>query len=381
MPSDALWVHAVSVGESMAAVPLVRAFQQAWPHLPIVVTTTTATGAATIVRTLGDSVTHCFFPYDLPCILRRFLHRVRPRALILLETELWPNTLRACRDAGIPVVLVNARLSPRSLRGYNALAPLSRAVLRDIDCIAAQGQGDADRFFQLGASPDQVCVTGSLKFDLIPPPSLREQAEVLRRLLGVNRPILMLGSTRDGEEALLLDALGRLREEFPRLLVVVAPRHPERFEDVAGLLENAGHQVTRFSRGDACAPEDSVFLLDAMGELLRFYAAADVAFVGGSLLPFGGHNVLEPASVGIPILSGPYTHNFTEICQLLIGTGALQVVHDAEGFVAAARYWLRDSNERDRVGRRGQQLVHQHRGATGRTMDLISARLLAVEAP
>ncbi|MCB1748175.1 MAG: lipid IV(A) 3-deoxy-D-manno-octulosonic acid transferase [Gammaproteobacteria bacterium] len=380
LPADAIWVHAVSVGESMAAVPLVRALRQAWPEQPVVVTTTTATGAATVTRMLGDSVTHCFFPYDLPWILQRFLRRVRPRGLLLLETELWPNTLRSCRRAGVPVLLVNARLSPRSLRGYRLLSPLSRAVVRDIDCIAAQGQRDADRFFELGAAPGQVCVTGSLKFDLIPPPSLREQAEVLRRELGINRPIVMLGSTRDGEEALLLDAIERLREEFAQLLVVVAPRHPDRFDEVAGLLEGAGHRLARFSRGRGCAPEHSAYLLDAMGELLRFYAAADIAYVGGSLLPYGGHNVLEPASVGIPILCGPYTHNFAEICQMLIGAGALEVVHDADDFVAAAQRWLRDSNERDRVGLRGQALVHEHRGATRRTMDLIEAHLGAPDA-
>ncbi|MEQ8659364.1 MAG: glycosyltransferase N-terminal domain-containing protein, partial [Gammaproteobacteria bacterium] len=215
-PAHAVWVHAVSVGEAMAAVPLVRALREDLPERRIVVTTTTATGAATVRRMLGDGVTHAYFPYDLPPVVRAFLRRFRPRLLIVLETELWPNTFVACRAAGVSVLLANARLSARSLAGYRLLAPLARDIIARVDCIAAQGEADAERFRALGANAAQLCVTGSLKFDLVPPPSLREQAEVLRRTFGVNRPVLMFGSTRDGEEPLLLDAVRQLREEFPR---------------------------------------------------------------------------------------------------------------------------------------------------------------------
>ncbi len=363
----------------MAAVPLVRALMEGNPGLRIVVTTTTATGAATVDRMLGGAVTHAFFPYDLGPFVRAFLRRFSPRLLIVLETELWPNTFAQCRAAGVRVLLANARLSAGSLRGYRMLAPLARDIVNHVDCIAAQGEADAARFRALGAHPAQLRVTGSLKFDLVPPPSLHEQAEVLRRTFGVNRPVLMLGSTRDGEERLLFEAVGRLREKFPRLLVVLAPRHPERFEEVAALCAEEGFEVACYSRHDPCREETAIYLVDVMGELPRFYAAADVAFVGGSLLPYGGHNVLEPASLGTPVLSGPHTHNFDEICRLLSAAGALVVVADVDALVTAAADWLGDSNERDRVGRMAQEVVRSHRGATARTLDLIRAYLSVAE--
>lgn len=370
-----VWIHAVSVGESMAAFPLVRALQQERPDLAIVVTTTTVTGAASVARSLGESVLHVYFPYDLPWVLRRFVRTFRPRVLIILETELWPNTIDLCRRRGLRLILANARLSQASMRGYGLLPSLSRELVSGFDCIAAQGMRDRERFLALGAEPEKVEVTGSLKFDLVPPASLREQAEVLRRTLGVNRPILMLGSTREGEEGLLLDATAELLIDFPNLLLILAPRHPERFDEVAALCSTRGHRVARYAAGDICTERTSVFLVDAMGELPRFYAAADIAFVGGSLRPFGGHNVLEPASLGIPVLCGPHTHNFAEICRLLEAAGALVVVDDVRSFVAAARRWLKDSNERDRVGQIGRDTVRQHRGATGRTVDLIRRHL------
>ncbi|MEQ8234483.1 MAG: lipid IV(A) 3-deoxy-D-manno-octulosonic acid transferase [Gammaproteobacteria bacterium] len=372
-----VWVHAVSVGEAMAAVPLVRALREHRPGLRIVVTTTTTTGADTVRRMLGDSVTHAYFAYDLPPFVRAFLQRFRPHLLVVLETELWPNTFAACRAAGVAVLLANARLSARSLRGYQLLAPLARDIVADIDCIAAQGDTDAARFRALGARRAQLCVTGSLKFDLVPPPSLREQAEVMRRTFGVNRPVLMFGSTRDGEEVLLLEAVRQLAREFASLLVILAPRHPERFDEVAALCVEQGLEVARYSHDDDCTPATAIYLVDVMGELPRFYAAADVAFVGGSLLPYGGQNVLEPAALGTPVLSGPHTHNFAEICALLRDAGALVVVEDVDALVAGAGHWLRDSNERDRVGRIAEGVVRTHRGATARTLELIESRLPA----
>lgn len=372
-----IWVHAVSVGESMAAFPLIRALQQERPDLSIVVTTTTTTGAASVARSLGDSVQHVYFPYDLPSMLRRFIRTFHPRVLIILETELWPNTIAQCRQHGIHVILANARLSQVSMRGYGVLPSLSRELVRGFDCIAAQGMRDGERFRALGAEADKIVITGSLKFDLVPPASLREQAEVLRRTLGVNRPILMFGSTREGEEELLLDAAAELTIGFPSLLFILAPRHPERFDEVAALCSARGHRVVRYAAGGPCTEETNIFLVDVMGELPRFYASADIAFVGGSLRPFGGHNVLEPASLGVPVLCGPHTHNFAEICRLLEAAGALVVVDDVPSFVAAARRWLGDSNERDRVGQIGRDTVRQHRGATGRTVDLIRRYLPA----
>jgi len=363
-----IWLHAVSVGESMAALPLIRALNERWPDLPLVVTTTTPTGAAVIERMIGDVVHHVYFPYDLPWVVRRFLRTFRPCLLVTLETELWPNTFALCRQQAIPVVVANARLSARSLARYRRVAPLSREVARAITLVAAQTAEDAERFRELGAAPAAIEVLGSLKFDVGLPASLREEGEALRRELGVDRPILMAGSTRVGEEPVVLAALRALRARLPLALLVLAPRHPERFDEVAELCAADGWRVTRRSSRARCDHATDVFLVDGMGELLRFYAAADVAFVGGSLLPFGGHNVLEPASVGVPVLVGPHTFNFTEICRLLGEAGALQVVTDGASLATHAQRWLGDSNERDRIGTQARDIVRMHRGATSRTV-------------
>ena len=366
-----LWVHAVSVGESVAATRLVHALRAAYDGHEILLTTTTITGAEVVERTLAEQVRHVYFPYDLKWIQRRFLRRYRPRVLIILETELWPNTIETCKRAGVPVVLVNARLSKRSMRGYESVRAMSRAMIRDIDAIAAQGASDADRFLKLGARDSQLVVTGSLKFDHIPAASVREQGEVLRREFGMNRLILMLASTRDGEEHLLLDGLKTLYAEFAGLLTIVAPRHPNRFDEVAELFRGAGHRVVALSSGQPCNADIDVLLIDTIGDLPRFYAAADLAFVGGSLRPFGGHNVLEPASLALPVLCGPYTENFDEICRLLERHGGLQRVTDAARFAAVAARLLRDSNERDRVGQAGLRVVLDNSGATERTLGII----------
>ncbi|MGR8918715.1 MAG: lipid IV(A) 3-deoxy-D-manno-octulosonic acid transferase [Gammaproteobacteria bacterium] len=368
----AIWGHAVSVGESMAAVPLVSELRARFPQLPVVVTTTTLTGADMVARRLGSGVTHRYFPYDLPFIVRRFLDHVAPRMLIVLETELWPHVIEQSRRRGIPVALVNARLSQRSLDNYRRVRPLSAWLVGMLDCVVAQSGADAARFRQLGVSEDRTSVSGSLKFDIDLPPSLLEQGEALRRALGASRPVLMLGSTREGEEAILLPALRALRQRYADLLVVIAPRHPERFREVRELFRDAGFAVASHSAGETCGPDTTVYLLDTMGDMVRFYAAADIAFVGGSLLPYGGHNVLEPAALATPVLSGPHTFNFAEISELLEAAGALEIVDGADGLVRQASRWLDDSNERDRVGRLGQALVARHGGATARTLERIA---------
>ncbi len=374
-----IWIHAVSVGETMAAAPLVRALQERLPQVPILLTTSTATGADCAARVFGGAVRHAFFPFDLPGAVARFLEHFTPCVLVVMETELWPNTFAACGARGVPIVLANARLSARSLAGYQRFATLSRELVRGIDHIAAQGADDAARFVALGAESARIAVIGSLKFDVDLPPSIHEQAAAVRRLLGESRPILIAASTRDGEEALLLDAFARLRAALPDILLILVPRHPERFDEVAELCAARGLDTVRRSRAPGCGGETQVYLVDSMGELPRFYAAADLAFVGGSLLPFGGHNVLEPAMLGRPVLVGPHTFNFSDIVRLLEQAGVLRVVEDAERLAAAARAWLEDSNERDRVGRLARDIVHRHRGATQRTVGEIER--LVVQAP
>ena len=369
--SRPIWIHAVSVGETMAAVPLVRALQEQFDGIAILLTTTTATGAETVARMLGDSVHHVYFPYDLPRVVQRFLTHFQPRILLVMETELWPNTFAVCHRAGLPIVLANARLSARSMRGYQRVACLSRSTVRTIDHIAAQTSDDAARFIALGAEPARIDVIGSLKFDLDLPASVHEQAAAVRRELGNNRSLLIAASTREGEEALVLDAFRDIERELPQALLLLVPRHPERFDEVAQLCASRGLRFRRRSQGRQCSAQDQVYVVDSMGELPRHYAAADVAFVGGSLLPFGGHNVLEPAVLGRPVLVGPHTFNFTDIVALLSAAGALVVVDDASQLAAAALRWLRDSNERDRVGHLAREVVHRHRGATHRTVGVV----------
>ena len=369
--SRPIWIHAVSVGETMAAVPLVRALHEQFDGIAILLTTTTATGAETVARMLGDSVQHVYFPYDLPRVVQRFLKHFQPRILLVMETELWPNTFAVCHQAGLPIVLANARLSARSMRGYQRVACLSRSTVRIIDHIAAQTSDDAARFIALGAEPARIAVIGSLKFDLDLPASVHEQAAAVRRELGNNRSLLIAASTREGEEALVLDAFRDIERELPQALLLLVPRHPERFDEVAQLCASRGLRFRRRSQGRQCSAQDQVYVVDSMGELPRHYAAADVAFVGGSLLPFGGHNVLEPAVLGRPVLVGPHTFNFTDIVALLSAAGALVVVDDASQLAAAALRWLRDSNERDRVGHLAREVVHRHRGATHRTVGVV----------
>jgi len=366
-----IWVHAVSVGESMAAIPLIRALNEKFNGVEILVTTTTPTGAETVDRLLGDVASHVYFPYDIPFALNRFFERFRPAFLIILETELWPNTIEFCVQRAVPILLANARLSEHSLRSYSRARALSREIVRSIDFIAAQTLADRDRFISLGADPTGIDVIGSLKFDLHVPASMRERAELLRHDLGINRPIFMAGSTRIGEERIVLRAFAQIRNEMPGALLIIAPRHPERFEEVAELCREFKFLFVRHSHRISRTPEVDVYLVDTIGELPQFYAASDVAFVGGSLLPFGGHNVLEPASMGTPVLVGPHTYNFSEICQLLEQAGALRVATDDRSLAEFVLSWLADSNGRDKAGHIGCEIVRQHRGATERTIEII----------
>lgn len=369
MRPGGIWVHAVSVGESVAAVPLIRALQARHPQLPITVTCMTATGSERIRALFGDTVQHCYLPYDLPWAAARFLDRLRPRLALIMETELWPNHIHQCARRGIPVVLANGRLSARSARGYRRFAGIVGPMFAEMRWLAVQSAAEAERFRVLGAEPETLTVTGSLKFDLAIDPTLLGRAAALRERWGATgRPVWIAASTHAGEDEIVLAAHRRLLARFPAALLILVPRHPERFEAVFALCRRQGFAAVRRSDGAAVGVREAVLLGDSMGELPFLYALADCAFVGGSLVAHGGHNLLEPAALGKPVLSGPHLFNFFEIAARLREVGALREVGDAATLAAEiARLWA-DPACAGNMGRAGQAVLQDNRGALERLL-------------
>ena len=357
-----VWVHAVSVGEVQAALPLI-AWLREQRQVPVLVTTTTVTGSERVRQQLADQVFHVYAPYDLPGAVRRFLRRVRPSAVIIMETEIWPNLFHRCRAAGIPLILANARLSAPSAQGYRRVRGLTRATLRNVTELAAQARPDADRFIALGMDAQHVHVTGNIKFDVQLPAELQARAEELRREWGENRPVWVAASTHAGEEELILSAFDMVQRRLPQALLVLVPRHPERFDKVAELCQRRGYVVARRGAHGVVGAEVTVFIGDTMGELPLFYAGADVAFVGGSLVPTGGHNVLEPAALGVPIVVGPHTFNFLEITRALISHGGAERVETVTELATVVVRLLENAKLRDATGSCGRELVERNRGA------------------
>lgn len=382
LPGDqrTVWIHAVSVGEVQAAVPLVRALRSGDRDLRIVVTTTTPTGQQRVRQALGNSVLHRYAPYDLPASVRRFLARVHPQLVIIMETELWPNILHQCSRQRIPVLLANARLSERSAASYRRVARTARQMLASVSGIAAQTRQDAARLVSLGARPDRVRVTGNTKFDVRLPASLAEEAQVLRRCFGVDRGVWIAASTHDGEEQQVLQAFETVRQALPDSLLVLVPRHPDRAASVAALAKKYGHVTLTRSESPATCVDASVFIGDTLGELPLFYAASDVAFVGGSLVPEGGHNMLEPAALGIPVLFGPYVHDVVEISERLTQAGAGRKVENKDELAAAVVEYMQDANLRHVAGQRGREFVEKNRGALTLVMELVD-ELMAPATP
>lgn len=365
-----LWIHAVSVGEVNAAVPLVQALRRGRPDLRLLVTTITPTGSERVRALWKDAVEHVYLPYDLPGAVGRFLAHYRPMAALIMETELWPNLLFGCRERGVPVYILNARLSARSLRGYRVLAPLVGRALRTVRTVAAQTHADGRRFVVLGARPEQVVETGNLKYDVSVPEHLdRFAADCRAQCAG--RPVWIAASTHEGEEAAVIAMHRQLRGTFPDLLLLWAPRHPERFRPVVEHARAAGWSVSTRSRARWPQRDDAVFVVDTLGELMNFYACADVAFVGGSLQPVGGHNLLEPAAAGTPIVTGPHLHNFAEIAHRLEQAGALAIGADADAVQRAVARLLSDPGARGQMVVAGHALVETGRGALARTLALI----------
>jgi 3-deoxy-D-manno-octulosonic-acid transferase len=376
-----LWIHAASVGEVQLAATVVHALRERYPSLPILITAFTATGAAR-AGDLGSDVSVRYLPYDLPGSVRRFLDRTRPRLAIILETELWPTLYRACRERDIGLVIANARLSSRSARRYRRFAALFRAALCGVH-VAAQSAADAARFRALGAAPDRTEVIGNLKFDLTLPPDIAVRGRGLRERYAPARPMWVAGSTHAGEDEWVIAAHRRIRERLPTALLALAPRHPQRFAAVAARLAAQNIPFVRHSRAadHQRAGDAAVVLLDTLGELLDFYAAADVAFVGGSLVPVGGHNLLEPAALGRAVATGPYVFNAAQVADVLIECGGARMVRDGESLAACIGAWLQDAPERARVGGLGRAALEANRGALERLMALIEPLLAHAASP
>jgi 3-deoxy-D-manno-octulosonic-acid transferase len=369
-----IMVHAVSVGETRAAEPLVEALLRAWPDCRILLTHMTPTGRATgksLFAKHGERVVQSFLPYDTGFMVGRFLRHFEPAVCILMETEVWPNLIAGCASHGVPVALVNARLSERSLRRGKQLGGLMTEAARGITLAAAQTEADAARIASLGAP--RVAVTGSIKFDVVPPEAALQTGAALRAHWP-QRPVLLCASTREGEEALILDAWRALTDKPPRMLLLLVPRHPQRFDEVARMAEERGLSVARRSALPAegtYAVDTDVLLGDSMGEMFAYYAACDCAFIGGSLLPLGGQNLIEACAVGKPVLVGEHTFNFLQATEEAVAAGAALRVPDAGALMVEAARLLGDGAARARMGEQALAFAGRHRGATLRTVELL----------
>jgi 3-deoxy-D-manno-octulosonic-acid transferase len=372
-----IWVHAVSVGEVQAAAALVIALRERYPQVPLLVTTFTPTGAARARALFGGAAEVRFLPFDLPGSMRRFLDRTRPRLAVIMETELWPNLYRECHRRRIPLIIASARLSRRSIDRYRRLGALFKETVSGGVVVAAQGEGDAERFRALGAAAERTHVTGNLKFDLTLPADIGARGRALREQYAPIRAVWVAGSTHGGvEEEAILSAQRHIVTAHSGTLLVLAPRHPNRFDEVAAWLERQGIGFARRSRAPAPGVAEagaSVLLLDTLGELLYFYAAADVAFVGGSLAPIGGHNLLEPAALGLPILTGPNNSNAEDVARLLLDCGAAKIVRNGSELGSRVVELLADQTLRAEMGERGRAAVERNRGALEKLMTLVTS--------
>lgn len=372
----AIWVHAVSMGETVAAAPLIESLLRQYPGHRLVVTTTTPTGSERVRALFGDRVFHVYLPWDLPGCMRRFLARTRPALLLIMETELWPNMLHYSRVAGCRTMLLNARMSERSARGYRRVHGLTQAMLQQLDVVACQSSTDGERLLTLGLPESALVCTGSLKFDLeLGAKLLSEAASARRAISSPGRPVVVAASTHEGEEVLILGAFRRVREAVGDCLLVLVPRHPERFDDAAELCRREGWQVQRRSAAADPGPGDDILLGDTMGELLLLLGCATVAIIGGSFVPRGGHNPLEAAAWGVPIVVGPHMANFAQISQQLLAGGAMVQLDGADGLAPCVIALLREPARARAMGAAGAQVLANNRGASARVMALVAEQL------
>lgn len=364
-------VHAASVGEFNAASPLIKALLKTHPDIPLTVTTLTPTGSDRVRRELGDKVAHSYIPIDLPGAVRRFLSRLQPRLIIVMETEIWPNLYLHSRRLNIPLLMANARLSKRSVKRFQHLPGFARDVLQTVTWIGAQSTADAERLMGCGANHQSVDKTGNLKFDLSVPASLRERAEALRLRWGRDRPVLVAGSTHEADEGVVIPAFVEMLKTLPDALLILVPRYPERFVRATHLAKTAGLNTELHSQGEACSAQAQCFVIDSIGELMVYYACADLAFVGGSMGEQGGHNALEPAALGKPVLLGPNMDNAREIASQLLHCNAARRVTNPQDFRQTAEQVLNDGVLRDSMGNAGRDLVEKNKGALDLTLKAI----------
>ena len=371
-----IWVHAVSVGELLAVAPLVERMLQEWPDKAVLITNTTPTGSEQTQKLFGDRVEHTWFPFDTPLVTGAFLRHWSPQLVVMVETEIWPNIMASAREQGIPVALVNARLSARSARGYARLGEFTRQTLKGFSLIAAQSKSDDRRFRRIGADPDAMQVVGSIKFD-IDLAARRGQLEVIKSELGSDiksRPLWAAASTHPGEEQLVIDAYQALRQRGIATRLLLAPRHPNRTGDIIKLLEKAGLSYQRRSERVAINVDTDVLIIDTLGELSAFLGLADAAFIGGSLVPRGGHNPIEAAAWGCAVITGPHVINFATIVRDMERGGAIRVVVDQEELAdRLASVW--EGDKQDSGAKRAQTFIETRRGATRRQLDLLKALL------
>jgi len=369
-----IWIHAVSFGEAIAATPLIKYLQAKHPTLPIIVTTTTPTGRAHLSKTFGNSIHLSFLPYDLPTALGRFMQQVNPKLLILIETELWPNLLHACNRKHIPIILANARLSERSAAKYAKAKYLIQSMLQAFTCVAAQNNEDGQRFVKLGLPKDRLKITGSIKFDISIAPDIYEKATVLKAQWS-DRPVWIAASTHQGEDEKILIAFKIILERFSNALLILVPRHPERFSSVKALCEQEGFSVITRSSEAICQASSQIYLGDTMGDMLMLFAASNVAFIGGSFIPVGGHNLLEPNALGVPSIIGPYYFNFKEITKMFVAANATYIIQNPEELAQKVIALFADPVLAKQRGRNGLQVLAQNRGALAKLCDIIDAIL------
>lgn len=368
-----IWLHSVSVGETVAAEPLVKALLRDYPHRRLLVTTMTPTGSEQVLRSFGNQVDHVYAPYDLPGSVRRFLNNTQPCMAVIMETELWPNVLRQCSERNIPAVLINARLSKASAKGYARAPSVSGMMMSKLGGVAAQNQVDGERFVQLGLPRERLRITGSIKFDHSISPDVMKTTAILREEWqgASKRPVWIAASTHSGEDEIILKAHRLLLNDDISALLILVPRHPERFEEVYSLCAQEGMEISRRSSREAVRSHTQLVLGDTMGELAALYGACDIAFVGGSLVARGGHNPIEPAAWGLPVLVGEHTFNFQEIVEQLLAQGGAHRVHNAEDIAEQVKSILTNSQRHAEAGAANKAVVEANRGATQRQLALV----------